>query len=175
MQISTHLIPRGQDLTKPQPDTAGGPKPAPGQVNPYQAKFDVASPPTSPFDVVMDMRRFAPGAWSPALSHGGQTVVTVVEGEVTRRASGTETTFKAGEKWMEAAGEVGAVGNAGSAQATLLETILLPQGAQAVTQQGGALPRTVGSGAWRWWPAGWLALLAGVMVWNGKRLISLRG
>ncbi len=49
---------------------------------------------------------FSPGAWTPLHTHGGLTLVRVLEGEMTRRAGGTEDVFQAGEGWVEVPGDV---------------------------------------------------------------------
>ena len=51
--------------------------------------FEVANPPAQ-FDAVQLVLEFAPGAWSPVHSHGGQGFVTVLEGAVTIRTQDTE-------------------------------------------------------------------------------------
>jgi quercetin dioxygenase-like cupin family protein len=79
---------------------------------------------------------FAPGAWTPVHSHGGVTLVRVLEGEMTRRRGGVEDRFKAGEGWVEEPGDVHAAGNAGSTPARVLATFLLAQGAPLTTVAG---------------------------------------
>jgi LPXTG-motif cell wall-anchored protein len=83
--------------------------------------------------VILD---FAPGAWTPLHSHGGLTLVRVLEGEVTRRAHGAEDAFRPGEGWVEAPGDVHDAGNAGAAPARVLVTFLLPAGAPPTTVEG---------------------------------------
>lgn len=79
---------------------------------------------------------FAPGAWTPLHSHGGLTLVRVLEGEMTRRRDGTEDRFRAGEGWVEAPGDVHAAGNAGGTPARVLVTLVLPRGAPLTTVAG---------------------------------------
>lgn len=79
---------------------------------------------------------FAPGAWTPLHSHGGLTLVRVLEGEMTRRVQGTEDQFRPGEGWVETPGEVHAAGNAGGTPARVLVTFLLPKGAPLTTVAG---------------------------------------
>ncbi len=83
--------------------------------------------------VILD---FAPGAWTPLHSHGGLTLVRVLEGEMTRRIHGTEDLFRAGEGWVETPGDVHAAGNAGGTPARVLVTFLLPKGAPLTTVAG---------------------------------------
>lgn len=79
---------------------------------------------------------FAPGTWTPLHSHGGLTLVRVLEGEMTRRAHGADAIFRAGEGWVETPGDVHAAGNAGAAPARVLVTFLLPAGAPLTTVEG---------------------------------------
>jgi LPXTG-motif cell wall-anchored protein len=79
---------------------------------------------------------FAPGAWTPLHSHGGLTLVRVLEGEMTRRAHGVDDLFRAGEGWVEAPGDIHAAGNAGTALARVLVTFLLPAGAALTMVEG---------------------------------------
>jgi LPXTG-motif cell wall-anchored protein len=83
--------------------------------------------------VILD---FAPGAWTPLHTHGGLTLVRVLEGEMTRRAHGMDDHFRAGEGWVEAPGDVHAAGNTGTAPARVLVTFLLPAGAPLTTIEG---------------------------------------
>ena len=79
---------------------------------------------------------FAPGAWTPLHSHGGLTLVRVLEGEMTRRAHGAEDLFRAGAGWIETPGDIHAAGNAGGTPARVLVTFLLPTGAPLTTVAG---------------------------------------
>lgn len=79
---------------------------------------------------------FAPGAWTPVHSHGGVTLVRVLEGEMTRRRGGAEDRFKAGEGWVETPGELHAAGNAGATSSRVLVTYLLTRGAPLTTVAG---------------------------------------
>jgi quercetin dioxygenase-like cupin family protein len=79
---------------------------------------------------------FAPGAWTPLHSHGGLTLVRVLEGEMTRRAHGAVDVFQPGEGWVEEPGDVHAAGNEGSAPARVLVTFLLAAGAPLTTVEG---------------------------------------
>jgi quercetin dioxygenase-like cupin family protein len=79
---------------------------------------------------------FAPGAWTPLHTHGGSTLVRVLEGEMTRRRGATEDRFRAGESWVEQPGDVHAAGNASSTPARVLVTFLLARGAPLTTVAG---------------------------------------
>jgi LPXTG-motif cell wall-anchored protein len=79
---------------------------------------------------------FAPGAWTPLHSHGGLTMVRVLEGEMTRRAHGAVDVFGPGAGWIEEPGDVHAAGNEGAEPARVLVTFLLPAGAPLTTVEG---------------------------------------
>jgi quercetin dioxygenase-like cupin family protein len=82
---------------------------------------------------------FAPGAWTPPHTHGGAGLVTVLEGELTRRddMTGEETVYAPGEFWIEVPGHVHAAGNAGQENARAAVTFLLPKGASLTTVKEG--------------------------------------
>ena len=79
---------------------------------------------------------FPSGTWTPLHSHGGLTLVRVLEGEMTRRIGSAEDVFRAGEGWVETPGDVHAAGNAGGALARVQATFLLSQGAPLTTVAG---------------------------------------
>ena len=144
----TFLLPRGAPLTT----VAGTPSPGapPGPTVAYQsARVPAAS--TAPFDeAATTVLGFAPGAWTPLHSHGGLTLVAVVEGEMRVRSGGRETVYRAGDLWVEGPGDVHAAGNAAVAEALVAVTFVLRRGAPVTTvvQPAGpisgpiALPRT---------------------------------
>jgi len=79
---------------------------------------------------------FPSGTWTPLHSHGGLTLVRVLEGEMTRRIGSAEDVFRSGEGWVETPGDVHAAGNAGAALARVQVTFLLSQGAPLTTVAG---------------------------------------
>lgn len=97
----------------------------PGPQVPHKHTFEDAHR----FRVVQLVLDFAPGAWTPPHSHGGQGYVTVLEGEMVVREEGSETRYATGETWVEHPGHFAEVGNAGDAPARILATFLLPEGA----------------------------------------------
>lgn len=93
----------------------------------------------SVMEVVQLVLDFAPGAFTPAHTHGGLGFVSVISGEITVRETGKTESFKAGQSWAEKPGIYAEVGNAGTTPARVLVTFLLPKGAAlTMTQQGGA-------------------------------------
>jgi quercetin dioxygenase-like cupin family protein len=128
-----------------QPATTTAQKP-PGPKVEYQARWDKLTP-SGPFDEVEMIVDFAPGAWTSVHSHGGPGFVMVVTGEVTKRANGSETVYRAGQTWHEEAGEVHQAGNARSSPARAVAVVLLPKGAAITTDVAGAskpaIPATV--------------------------------
>ena len=112
----------------------------------YQARWDNLTP-SGPFNEVEMIIDFAPGAWTTVHSHGGPGFVMVVTGQVTKRANGSEFTYRAGQTWHEEAGEVHQVGNPTSNPARAIAVVLLPTGAAITTDVAGApkpaIPATV--------------------------------
>lgn len=160
--LVTALLPKGAALTTVAQTTSQQAPPGPTTVYQYRTE---AVPPSSQFDLIHQVLDFAPGAYTPAHYHGGQTFVTVVEGEQIVRQNGTERRLKAGESWGEAIGQVGVAGNPGPAKLSVVATILLPKGAQLTTvvEAGAAAPTTLpqtGEGAARAMQA-WLLVLGG--------------
>ncbi len=108
-----------------------------------KSTFPVANPPAQ-FDLVQEVIDFAPGAWTPVHTHGGQGFVTVVQGELTLLKNGTEQKYSAGQSWVEIPGNEYQGGNTGTVMVRTLVTFLLPKGAKLTTPQKGtsAAPTT---------------------------------
>ena len=128
-----------------QPATPTAHQP-PGPKTEYQARWDKLTP-SGTFDEVEMIVDFAPGAWTSVHSHGGPGFVMVVTGEVTKRANGSETVYRAGQTWHEEAGEVHQAGNVTSSPARAVAVVLLPKGAAITTDAAGAskpaIPATI--------------------------------
>jgi len=108
----------------------------------YLSKFEVASVPAAPFDLVEVALDFAPGAFTPPHTHGGQAFVTVIEGEFTIRQGGTDTKITAGQTVVEP-NVVHEGGNTASANTRIVVTFLLPKGAAPTTNVPTATPTAV--------------------------------
>lgn len=80
--------------------------------------------------VVLD---FPAGVWTPEHYHGGDALVTVLEGEMTRRVGDEEETIATGDSWIEPAGEPHAAGNATDEHARVGVTFILPEGEALTT------------------------------------------
>lgn len=105
----------------------------PGPSTVQSATFEDVQAPDD-FDLVQTVLEFAPGAWTPLHTHGGEAFVTVLDGElVVRNAAGTETTYAAGDTWVERIGDFAEVGNMGDMPARIFVTFLLPKGAELTT------------------------------------------
>ncbi|MDQ3811310.1 MAG: cupin domain-containing protein, partial [Chloroflexota bacterium] len=104
----------------------------PGPTTVAEKRFEAADPPAQAEvqQVVLD---FAPGAWTPTHTHGGDVYVMVLEGAVTLRQGGREETFRAGEGWIDSRDEPHAAGNGGATTARLVATFVLPRGATPTT------------------------------------------
>lgn len=82
------------------------------------------------FNVVHNLTYFDPGSSTPFHTHAGQVVVSVLDGQMTRRShDGAETVYKAGESWVEHPNEVHRAFNAGASRSPLMVTYLLPKDA----------------------------------------------
>lgn len=91
------------------------------------------------YDLVQLIVDFPPGTWTPSHTHGGQVLVTVLEGETTVRDSqGAEKMYKAGEGFIETPGTYLEIGNAGTTLTRNAALALLPKGAQLTTTDSGA-------------------------------------
>jgi quercetin dioxygenase-like cupin family protein len=122
----------------------------PGPTTVGRLGYAVTDQPAS-FETIQMILDFAPGSWTPPHTHGGETFVTVLEGEVTVRQHGSETTYRAGEGWRELPGAVHAAGNMTHEKARVFVTFLLPEGAQLTTVVSAAeSPVQVASGD-PWW------------------------
>lgn len=126
------LVSQQGAVTEAQPTTQPAAQLPPGPRTVHQSAMEIAMP-TGPFDAVQMVLDFAPGAWTPPHSHGGDVLVTVLAGTMTLRTGQGEQAYATGETWVEKPGEVHAAGNAGSAPARLLATFILAEGAPLTT------------------------------------------
>lgn len=99
----------------------------------------VAAEVAGEYDLVQLIVDFPPGTWTPSHTHGGQVLVTVIEGETTVRDSqGKETKYKPGESFVETPGIYLEVGNTGDVLTRNAALVLLPKGSQLTTTASGA-------------------------------------
>jgi quercetin dioxygenase-like cupin family protein len=90
------------------------------------------------FELVELIVDFPTGTWTPAHTHGGQLLVTVLTGEQTvRDEQGQETIYKAGESFIELPGTYLEIGNAGEEGVTVSALALLPKEAALSTTKEG--------------------------------------
>jgi quercetin dioxygenase-like cupin family protein len=104
----------------------------PGPATTYQAKFPVTLQ-AGEYELLAVVLDFPPGAGMSNHMHGGHVLVTVLSGEMTLREKGTERILRTGESWTENPGDVHAVVNAGTANARVAVTMLLPKGGSFTT------------------------------------------
>jgi quercetin dioxygenase-like cupin family protein len=130
--LATFLLPAGAALTAI--GHAGTTHDAPpGPTTVHRSTFENVTPLTT-FDVVQLVLDFAPGAWTPLHTHGGEALVTVLAGEMTLQVEdGEASTYALGEQWLEVPGAFAAVGNEGTDPARIAVTFLLPTGAELTT------------------------------------------
>lgn len=123
------LLPKGAELTTVQ----GNPQnPPPGPTVVYQAEFPIHIG-AGEYTLNNDLLDFAPGAGVPEHFHGGNVLVTALDGEITLLEKGTQKVVKAGESWTEAPEARHAVTNASGANARVAVSTVLPRGADATT------------------------------------------
>ena len=130
------LLPKGATLstTKEGISTNNAP---PGPTTLYKNTLAVTEP-LGEFELVQLVVDFPTGTWTPAHTHGGQLLVTVLNGEQTvRDDQGAETIYKAGEAFIETPGEYLEIGNAGQELVTVSALALLPKGAKLSTTKEG--------------------------------------
>lgn len=130
------LLPKGEALstTKEGINTDNAP---PGPTTVYKTQMTVAQP-LGEFELVQLVVDFPTGTWTPAHTHGGELLVTVLNGAQTvRDDQGAEKIYKAGEAFIEIPGEYLEIGNAGEALTTVSALALLPKGATLSTTKEG--------------------------------------
>ncbi|MEZ4678482.1 MAG: cupin domain-containing protein [Caldilineaceae bacterium] len=126
------LLPKEEQLstTKEGVNTDNAP---PGPTTLYKNVLAVAEP-LGEFELVQLVVDFPTGTWTPSHTHGGELLVTVLNGEQTvRDEQGAETVYKAGEAFIELPGEYLEIGNAGETLTTVSALALLPKGATLST------------------------------------------
>lgn len=95
-----------------------------GPTNPFHTEFDVTNH-SSQFDEISMLIEVAPSASNATVKYGGDQFVTVIQGEVTLAGQ----VYPAGKNYVEKADEPVTISNAGTTNARLVSTILLPKGA----------------------------------------------
>jgi quercetin dioxygenase-like cupin family protein len=166
------LVPQGAAPSTPQP---GGPSPAPPAPTTLYALRAQAFAPAESHDLAQTVLDFAPGAQTPVETHPGQVFVTVIAGEITFTADGATKVYTVGQSFVERPDVAGQARNAGSAQASVLETSILPTGAPLSTPVAmPVLPATGGGGGRDRLPVGWLVLGAGGALVVGGTLRRYR-
>ena len=86
-----------------------------------------------PYSLIQVVQDFDPGAWTQRHKHGGNGVITVIEGQITFRSNGHETVYKAGDSFIEQAGQVVEAGNVGTTRTRVAASFLIPQAAALTT------------------------------------------
>jgi quercetin dioxygenase-like cupin family protein len=97
----------------------------------YRSIFETVAP-SAPFDLVLQVREFAPGAWTSVHMHPAPTFITILEGEITnipivdgQRAE--PVVYRPGDTFIEPAWEGHEAGNDGTVRARWLQTRLMPK------------------------------------------------
>ena len=128
--VVAFVLPKGSAFSTP---AGTSPKPGPTVLSKHQTPIDQAGP----FDLVQIVQKFAPGAQTPAHSHGGNGQVNVVDGDFELRTPGSTKRFTAGQGFTETADEPMQLVNVGATEATMVVSFVLPNGAELTTARGG--------------------------------------
>ncbi len=132
------LLPKGAALSTTKEGITTDDAP-PGPTTLYQARLPVTEP-LGEFELVQLVVDFPSGTWTPAHTHGGNLLVTVLNGEQTvRDEQGNEKTYKVGESFTETPGEYLEIGNAGETPVTVSAVALLPKGQKLSTTKEGVI------------------------------------
>lgn len=129
MVLVAFAVPHGKKPTAP---VAGKPAPAlPSKTLysfslPYQAM-------NGPYSLVQQVLDFTPGSQTSKFHNGGPGVITVLQGAVTVNVNGEQTTVGAGDSFTETQYQTQQVFNRGTADAVLVESFLLPDTAQLMS------------------------------------------
>jgi quercetin dioxygenase-like cupin family protein len=111
----------------------------PGPVITYQFRTP-GQPQPARFNLVHNLLHFDSGAATPFHQHPGQTVLTVLEGENTFNLNGVAKVYKAGDGFVELAGQVNQARNTGTARMSVMGTSLLPWEAPLSRPEPGDTP-----------------------------------
>jgi quercetin dioxygenase-like cupin family protein len=173
--LATIILPKGAHLTTEQQTGTTIDQLPTGLTVVYQARMTVDAP-AAQFKVVQDELDFAPGAWVPRHTHGGQAFGLVLDGEFTDQRQDDEKKYKAGDSFVEPVNTPHAIGNAGTVKASFFGTILLPPGGEIITIQAppaaqapSTMPRTAG-GAFPWMTLALAALILLCAGWWARRV-----
>lgn len=98
----------------------------PGAVSRFESRlrFDTAP---GRYKVGQMLQTYAPGAWTMSEVAAAPRVLTVISGEVTVLNGASEKVYKAGEAWVEMAGQAWLSGNPGSTPAVAAASTIVPQ------------------------------------------------
>jgi len=113
-------------------DEKGGEAMPPGPTVVHMAK-DPITVGKGHFELLTIILDFPAGAGMANHKHGGNVLVTVLNGEITLREKGGERVVKTGESWTEKPGDIHAVVNAGTETARVVGSFLIPKGAEVTT------------------------------------------
>lgn len=122
----------GEELTTfAEAEKAGASRPAPEMIH------DLASKPltdSAPFSVIQMVLELEPGSQTPAHSHPGVSLATVLRGEVVLRRGGNDgETVTPRDGWVVASDEPITLSNTGERTARFVATYLLPEGEALAT------------------------------------------
>jgi len=129
-------LPSGPDASQP-PVTLAVPA---SRGHKFEARFTVVNAPAQ-FDQVLQIVDFPQGSWTPLHTPGGYVYTTVIDGTISTRLAADggarETTFEAGDTFVQNPGEYLQVGNASARNTRIMATAVLPARAPLTIYQDG--------------------------------------
>ena len=103
-----------------------------------EARFDLQDPPSVPFNIVQMVLEFQPNAAVPLHRHGGSGYISIIEGNLTLIADGVETSYSAGDDFVETPAGQYEGGNPTGEPMVLMVSYLVPVGVETTTNLGPA-------------------------------------
>ena len=97
-----------------------------------EQRFQADAPPAQA-EIVFLVLELAPGVWLPLHTHPGPGDATVLDGTMTRRALGAESSYTVGEGWVDPTGVPHLAGNDNATPARIVATFVIPKGSTLTT------------------------------------------
>jgi quercetin dioxygenase-like cupin family protein len=95
---------------------------------------------TGTFDLVHQVVDYPAGSFGVKHTHAGPVLITVIDGNMTMRYNGVESTVAPGKSFIEQPGKVASAGNNGTGVVRWVADIFVPKGANVSDPVAGAAP-----------------------------------